>query len=394
MNRKKVVVILYSKGMNDNAAELIANEINERDINVSAVAISDAEYMPNGMGKLRFNWYKVNVANFALANRVYFGIYRAFTFTRRKRKKRIKNIKDEKIVAKIRKTRLNNIFYRFEPSLIICASVGSLRQALKAREELGFSTTKIFSLITDYMFDKEFYDRRVDGYLVQNEGIRRSLIKLLDDDSIVEVVGTPIANIILKEHDKNELLEKHDISPEKPVFLISAGRYSSTVLKKLAVKIAKDRPDINFIVNASESDSTTRFLQAYCRGSDLSNVYIIRGKKDMDEIYSIIDYAIVAPTALTTYELSVRKIPFILIDSSNYVEKNNGEYLASKVIGLYPNTYDDLLMAIDIFTDEREMVTHIRANQREITTLNATDLIANKAINVARRVIVKKREEE
>ncbi len=399
MNDRKTVVILYSKDDNDSAALLLEDFINSRYSDFFAVAIPDTEYLYSPMVKIKRSMRKIFSTNFFFLNKLYYRIENWFVLRKFEKQKnssktvqlnqKTKNSNEDEEKDTDRE-KLKNVFYRYDPEIVLCLTPISHRLAIKYKNKLQLNDLKIYALITDYVLDKRFIENQTDGYFVQNEEVRERIIFNEIKNQFIEVVGTPISEAILVKHDKAAVFEKYGIpNDDRKIILITAGRIVTDQLKEVIAYYVKSNLDTIFLVNARGSKSLLSFMKLLINKNE-NRLFALNEIDDMAEIYSIIDIAVTAPTSLTTYELLMRHKPFILIEGAPTSERENASYLISKQVALSYHSKEELISYTDKMLNDEDFSYNFIERSLLFENKNTLELIASKLYKEAKTIFFKR----
>ncbi len=341
---KKTVVVFYSKGYCDQVAYALEEYYNSIADQVSVLLINESQYTSIGSRKFKDGLYKFSMRNMPSVNR--FCGYISYQYNEKFKNKTSKNAKEteaeSKAVAvdpekeesfknlKTRFRKVDNIFLRFNPDVVICTTPVSLEKSLKARERLGMSM-QICVAITDYCTNRGLINSGVDKFLVQNTGIKQTLTTFGIKEENIQVLGTPINTAITKKYDRAKMLEYFGVqNKELPNVMIVSGRCGCSRVIDAFKTLAPYTNDMNMFVFANDSQNIHSFIKSYIKAAKIStNVYMIDEVDDMAKIYSIIDVVVTSPTAAITYEASSRGIPVVLLKAANMLEEGNFTYLST-----------------------------------------------------------------
>lgn len=396
MNDRKTVVILYSKDNNDSAALLLENFINSTYKDFYAVAISDVDYLFPPILKMKRSFKKVFSINFFFLNKLYYKIENRFALRKFEKLKNVdapkENFKNSKNNAvedsekEVDREKLKNVFYRYEPEIVLCLTPYAHRLALKYKSKLNLNDVKIYSLITDYVLDKRFVEDKTDGYFVQNEEVKGRIIFNEIKNQFIEVVGTPILESILVKHDKNIVLEKYGIPNDgRKIIFITSGRIVTDRIKEVIAYYLKSNLNAIFLVNARGSKSLLSFMKLLVNKNE-DRLFALNDIDDMAEIYSIIDMAVTAPTSLTTYELLRRHKPFLLMEGATTSENDNATYLISKQVTLSFNSKEELISYTDNMINNEEFAYKYIEKTLTMQDENTLGIIAEKLYDDAKEI--------
>ena len=340
---KKTIVVCYSDGYCDQVAYALQEYYATKQEEVSLLAIDEKQYTSFGTRKIKDNLYKFSMRNMPWLNK--FCGFVSYQYNEKFKNKKSKNAKEaesqetapadldkeesfKKLKTRFRK--MDNILLRFNPDVVVCTTPVSLEKALKARERLRLST-QIVVAITDYCTNRGMINNGVDKFIVQNAGIKQTLIAFGIKEENIEIIGTPICSSIMKKYDKNQVLDELGIvNKDLPNTVIVSGRSGCSRVIDGFKDLAPYASEMNLIVFSNNSSGIKSFVKSYVKASKVEqNIYVLDSIDDIAKIFSITDVLVTSPTAAITYEASVRGIPCVLLKAANLLEEGNFTFLST-----------------------------------------------------------------
>ena len=198
---KNRILILSALGGHDVAARAIKEQFDLRYKDCEVIIIPMNEYAGSMLMKINDGFYTF-CCRFAPW---IFGLYIRFTnFRLSKKLKRLgkkyaltkdgSKIKEECSLFPVRKVK--NIHDRFEPKVIV--TVQSLPHGLLVAAKKKYKlSAKIVTVISDYALDKLYVRYGCDGYVVDNEEMKKDFINFNMDEEKVKVFGLSAFNKFL-----------------------------------------------------------------------------------------------------------------------------------------------------------------------------------------------------
>ena len=340
---KKTVVVFYSEGYCDQVANALGEYYKSIADQVSVLLINENQYTSFGTRKIKDNLYKFSMRNIPSFNK--FCGYIAYQYNEKFKNKQSKNAKEteaeplpssadqkEEAFKGLKRyfRKVDNIFLRFNPDVVVCTTPVSLEKALKARERLS-SSTQICVAITDYCTPRGLINKGVDKYIVQNANIKQTLSTFGIKESNIDVLGTPISSSIMKVFDKTKILDEFNVlNKELPNVVLVSGRCGCARVIDGFKVLAPYSNIMNLFVFANDSTNIHSFVKSYVKSAKITtNIYVIDKIAEMAKIYSIADVIITSPTAGITYEAAARGIPCVLLRPITQLEEGNFQYLST-----------------------------------------------------------------
>lgn len=394
---KKTIVILYTKGMYDTVAADICNYMTKRYSDCDVVAIDEDKYSNLCSAQFVRNTYIFTARNMAWLNRV--AVLIREKFLPKKIDKTVKpyerELKEENPTRNYRQKfhKVDNIFMRFDPEVVICLSPKGHNKAILAKQRLAMNDVKVYALITDFSLNKAYINYQSDGYFVQNEVIKQALIANKVDEEKISVCGTIIDEERLVDVPREEARAILKIENDLPTVTISGGRYGVSYVKDTFDTLAPYTDRLNLIVLTGGSSSIEKFVLTYCKAKNYNkNIFVVREVKDMNAIYAVTDVMVCSPTTVTMYEIFAKNIPCVLIRSLNNNEKGNHAFLAEEQLAMRGGKDEQLATAVLGFINNNNIKQEYLYNQRKFFDAGAIEGFA-KTVYKESCAIFKAREE-
>lgn len=375
---KKTIVILYTKGMYDTVAKDIANYIEKRYKDCDVIAIDEDEYSNLRSSMFVRKTYVFTARNMAWLNRV--AVLVREKFLPKKIDKTVKpyesHPKEETPLRNYRQKfhKVDNVFMRFEPEIVLCLSPKAHNKAILAKQRLAMNDVRVYALLTDFSLNKAYINYQSDGYFVQNEVIKQALIANKVDEQKISVCGTLIDEERLVDVLADEAREKIGISNDLPTVTISGGRYGVSYVKDAFATLSAYTDRLNLIVLTGGSSSIEKFVLTYCKAKNYDkNIFVINGNADMNTIYAVSDVMVCSPTTVTMYEIFAKNIPCVLIRSLNNNEKGNHTFLAEEQLAMRGGKDEQLATAVLGFINNNNIKQEYLYNQRKFFDAGAIE---------------------
>lgn len=322
---KKTVLILYSDRYD--ASALALRDYLEEDGRYDIIALDEKAYDNFKWLKFYNELYKFTYRKFPTLNNVVVNLPTA----------EVKHNKDSdgnEVAFKPdgefnqRFRKFDNIAMRFDADYVICTSQYTIRKAVIAKEKYHLQG-KIFALLTDYALQDNFTNHYLDGYFVVTKRTKDALIKKDIDEKNIYVINMPLPTYAPIKRTQEEVRKQFDIRNDLPVVIVAGGKYGSKYIYD-TIKSVGDIEGYNFLVILNGNTAIEKkFLRWSKKNTVSNNIYFVKSRGELNKAYYIADSIISAPSTLYCYEAILKKIPLILMYSSNNVERKNSRYLIS-----------------------------------------------------------------
>lgn len=155
----------------------------------------------------------------------------------------------------------------FHPDVIICTHPFVTEMVSNLKED-GLVKTPLMCIMTDYAPHKTWINKRVDSYVVSNEGMVDVMVEMGAKRELIHPYGIPIDNAFFTKKDRNAILKEMGLNPEIPTILIMAGSFGVTDILKIYNNIVKIDVDFQIIVITGKNQ---KLYDAFSRVLSKSN---------------------------------------------------------------------------------------------------------------------------
>ncbi len=316
----KKVIILYASvgGGHFKAAEGIKNYISENYENTSVEMIDALKYTNKLIDKMIISSY-INMARYS--PKMWGEIYK---FS----EKQYSVANFSNAVQKILSQKLFKLLQSENPTTIISTHpfITEMVASLKKHNKIS---TELNVIITDYVSHKfwELKSEYVNRYFVANEEMKYDLIHNGISVNKIFVTGIPVGPAFLADYNKSEIYKEFELDEnKKTVLLFGGGEYGLSSVKKFLEGILSIEEDIQMVAIAGKNTKTQKMFKEVTSKYN-KKVVILGYTTKVPELMQIADFIISKPGGLTTTEILVSNVPFVVINPVPGQEEGNANFL-------------------------------------------------------------------
>lgn len=247
--------------------------------------------------------------------------------------------------------RVQNVFLRYNPDIVIAMTPKVLAPSLAVRDKLRVKT-KVVVVIDEFCLDKQLVNPAVDYYFVDNHDIREELVANNVSEDKIQINNVPVRKHFQKSITREEALKVFDF-PDRPTIMLVASQYGDDKLKRVVAALQNAKLDINVLVACGYS----RRLLAYVR--EKTDFLGLNEGIDMNAGYSCADIVVARPTATVLAEALYKKKLVFSIFPSGEMEKRTHDYLGLDLV-IKTENEDALLKRIQQYLDDEDSFEGIR----------------------------------
>lgn len=319
MDIKKVMILYASVGGGHfKAAEGVKNYIEEHYEGVKVTMIDAMKYTSKLCDKIVIDSY-VNMARYS--PKMWGEIYKLS-------EKQYSVANFSNAVQKLLSKKLFKLIETEQPDTIISTHpfITEMVASLKKHDKI---VTDLNVIITDYASHKfwELKPEYVNRYFVANAEMKASLVNNGISESKVFVTGIPVGPAFLKKYDRSKICKEFGIDEKKKTVLIfGGGEYGLSNVKSLFDALLSVSGDFQVVAIAGKNVKTQKMFQKVVDKHD-KKVVILGYSNKIPELMSISDFVISKPGGLTTTEILVSNVPFIVTNPIPGQEEENARFL-------------------------------------------------------------------
>lgn len=368
------IMILYASvgGGHYKAASGINNYINENYPNCKTELVDALKYTNKLVDKLVVNSY-VNMARYS--PKVWGDIYKIS-------EKQYSVANFSNAVQKLLSKKLFKLFKDEQPDVVI-STHPFITEMVAALKKCGKTNTRLCVVMTDYASHKfwEIKHEYVDMYFVANSEMKFGLVANGISETKIHVTGIPVDPAFTREYNKEEIYNSFNLSNNKKTVLIfGGGQFGMSNIKNFFSSLLQVNADIQIIAVAGKSEKNQKEFKKLAENSN-KNVVILGYTNQVPELMQIADFVISKPGGLTTTEILVSQVPFIIINPVPGQEEENANFLTNN--GAATRIWDTkrALPFIEQFISDSFRIENMKIMQKHIARPNSTKNIVDTIVN-------------
>lgn len=368
------IMILYASvgGGHYKAANGINNYILENYPDYKTELIDALKYTNKLVDKLVVNSY-VNMARYS--PKVWGEIYK---FS----EKQYSVANFSNAVQKLLSKKLFKLFKDEQPDIVI-STHPFITEMVASLKKHGKTDTNLCVVMTDYASHKfwEIKHEYVNMYFVANKEMEYTLISNGIDGSKIHVTGIPVDPAFTKEYNKDEIYNLFGLSKAKKTALIfGGGQFGMSNITNFFSALLNITEDIQVVAVAGKSEKNQKQFKKLSQNSN-KNVVVLGYTNQIPELMQIADFVISKPGGLTTTEILVSQVPFLIINPVPGQEEENANFLTNN--GAAARIWDvkKAQPFIEQFINDSFRIDNMKIMQKHISRPNSTKEIVDTIIN-------------
>lgn len=374
MDNNKKIIVLYASvgGGHFKAAEGIKNYILDNYKNCEVQMIDALKYTNKIVDKIVIKSY-VNMAKYS--PKMWGEIYK---FS----EKQYSPATFSNAVQMILSNKLLALLEYEEPDSIISTHpfITEMVASLKKREKFDVELNVI---MTDYASHKfwELKPEYVNRYFVANNEMKAGLVFNGIDENKIFVTGIPVNTAFLNEYNKELIYKEFDLDSNlKTVLMFGGGEYGLSNVKDFFKSLLAVNKDIQVIAIAGKNVKIQKMFKKISSEFD-KKVIVLGYTNKIPELMNISDFIISKPGGLTTTEILVSNVPFIIINPIPGQEEENARFLLNNGAAVRLYNAEKATPFFENFLNNDVRISHMKAMQKEIAKPNSTEDILKEILS-------------
>ena len=204
-----------------------------------------------------------------------------------------------------------------------------ITEMVASLKKRGKISTELNVIITDYASHKfwELKPKFIDRYFVANEEMKFGLVNNGISEDKIFVTGIPVGPAFLKQYDKEKIYKEFDLDQnKKTILLFGGGEYGLSNVKAFLSGLLSIDEDIQVVAIAGKNFKIQRMFKKVVYEYN-KKVVILGYTNKIPELMNIADFVVSKPGGLTTTEILVSNVPFIVINPIPGQEEENSRFL-------------------------------------------------------------------
>lgn len=278
---------------------------------------------------------------------------------------------------KLMSHKLNSLLQEFKPDLVISTHpfASQMCSLLKQKNKIN---CKLATILTDYHIHAQWLVlyKNIDYFFVANEQMKLDMISKGVRDQRIFVTGIPISERFLKSYNKQEILEKYNLSPDKETILFFAGgefglgRSTTYTILKILIRIFKE---VQVIAISGKNKKMNQKFNDLVKSTKTQNrVKILEYTNDVPELMSISMGVITKAGGLTLTESLVSNLPIAIVNPIPGQEEENAEYLVNNGAAIWVKKGDSVVRVLKYVSRNSEILSKMKEKTKQIAKPNST----------------------
>jgi processive 1,2-diacylglycerol beta-glucosyltransferase len=228
-----------------------------------------------------------------------------------------------------------------QPDLVIC-TYPTVAGVLAQQRLKGVLDVPLVTVVTDYAVHNQWIHPGVDLYIVGCENVYEGLVARGINPNSIRITGIPVSPKFEWKLDRQEILKKLGLSPERPTVLVMGGAYGILSGTKWICKVLADTAfPVQSIIVCGQDEKLYKSLDSVIE-EGRNPVARFGFVQNVEELMSAADIIITKAGGLTVSEALTKRVPLVIFRPILGQEEENAIYLEGIGAGRVAKSEEEL----------------------------------------------------
>lgn len=268
----------------------------------------------------------------------------------------------------------------YQPDIAVCTHFlpAEIISWLKGKKRIN---TRQAIVITDFDLHAFWLCHHYEHYFVAIEETKIHLEQLGFPSDKITVSGIPIDPVFAEHKDKKKMRRLHNLEPDLPTILVSAGGFGVGPVEKLTQSLMKMHKKAQIITICGKNTELKNKVDKFVTNlpSDAVVQFHPVGYTDQMDSYMAASDLILGKTGgLTTSEALAKGLGFVIVDPIPGQEQRNADHLLEEGVAIKCNNWPVLAYKIDKLLDNQKHLAQMQLKARNLASPSAAHDIVEK----------------
>ncbi len=268
----------------------------------------------------------------------------------------------------------------YQPDIAVCTHFlpAEIISWLKGKKRIN---TRQVIVITDFDLHAFWLSHHYEHYFVAIEETKVHLEQLGFPPDKITVSGIPIDPVFAEHKGKKKMRQLHNLEPDLPAILVSAGGFGVGPVEKLTQSLMKMQKKAQIIVICGKSKELKDKVDKIIKNPTSDTVgqfYSVGYTDQMDSYMAACDLILGKTGGLTTSEALAKGLGFVIVDPIPGQEQRNADPLLEEGVAIKCNNWPVLAYKIDKLLDNQKHLAQMQFKARNLASPPAAHHIVKK----------------
>ena len=266
----------------------------------------------------------------------------------------------------------------FAPDTVVCTHYLPARvvSLLLGRGRLQATMSVV---TTDYDFQGMWLTAPFNRLYVARDETRAHMVEIGLPADRITLSGIPVREDFSEPADRDSVLARHELRPDVPILLISAGAAGGEYTKAVVTQTLAIPNSFQAVVVCGRNEQLRDAMTALV-ASNPTRYRVIGYTTDMADLMRVATLFIGKPGGLSSSECMAAGLPMVLINPIPGQELRNSDFLLEEGAAVRCNYGTTIGYKIATLLDAPDRVARMAANARRIGRPDAAEVIVSSAL--------------
>lgn len=272
------------------------------------------------------------------------------------------------------------MFQEYQPDIAVCTHFLSaeILSWLKGKKKIN---TRHAIVITDFDLHAFWLCHHYEHYFVAIEETKIHLEQLGFPPDKITVSGIPIDPVFAEHKDKKKMRQLHNLEPDLPTILISAGGFGVGPVEKLTQSLIKMTQKAQIIIICGKNIELKEKVDEFVTNLPSDNIlrfHPVGYTDQMDSYMAASDLILGKTGGLTASEALAKGLVFVIVDPIPGQEQRNADHLLEEGVAIKCNNWPVLAYKIDKLLNDPEHLAQMQCKAFNLANPSAARAVVEK----------------
>jgi processive 1,2-diacylglycerol beta-glucosyltransferase len=272
----------------------------------------------------------------------------------------------------------------YQPDIVVCTHFLPAEIISWLRDKKRINTRQVI-VVTDFDLHAFWLCHNFEHYFVAIEETKVHLEQLGVSSDKITISGIPIDPVIAEHKDKGKMCQLHNLKPDLPTILVSAGGFGMGPVEKLIQSLINMQKKAQIVVICGKNEELKQRVDTFLRDLPANLPILFKSlgyTAEMDTYMSAADLILGKTGGLTISEALAKGLGFVIVDPVPGQEERNADHLLEEGVAIKCNNWPVLSYKIDKLLNNPQRIAEMQFKARSLARPSAAYDIVNKLMSL------------
>lgn len=272
----------------------------------------------------------------------------------------------------------------YQPDIVVCTHFLPAEIISWLRDKKRINTRQVI-VVTDFDLHAFWLCHNFEHYFVAIEETKVHLEQLGVSSDKITISGIPIDPVFAEHKDKGKMCQLHNLKPDLPTILVSAGGFGMGPVEKLIQSLINMQKKAQIVVICGKNEELKQRVDTFLRDLPANLPILFKSlgyTAEMDTYMSAADLILGKTGGLTISEALAKGLGFVIVDPVPGQEERNADHLLEEGVAIKCNNWPVLSYKIDKLLNNPQRIAEMQFKARSLARPSAAYDIVNKLMSL------------